>query len=123
AGRRLLAAEALDARRGGGPALWPCARRPLVPCRHAAGAGRSRACAAMNGVYSIAIDRRFADDLAAGVLAAYGGEPLALADVLILLPTRRSVRALREAFLRTTGGTPTLLPRMAPLGDLDDAEW
>ncbi|HSI00623.1 MAG TPA: double-strand break repair protein AddB, partial [Reyranella sp.] len=77
----------------------------------------------MNGVYSISIDRRFADDLAAGVLAQYGGEPLALADVLILLPTRRSVRALREAFLRASGGRPTLLPQMAPLGDLDDGEW
>jgi ATP-dependent helicase/nuclease subunit B len=77
----------------------------------------------MKGVYSIAIDRRFADELAAGVLAGYRSDPLALADVLILLPTRRSVRALREAFLRASGGTPTLLPRMAPLGDLDDGEW
>lgn len=77
----------------------------------------------MKGVYSIAIDRRFADELAAGVLAEYRSDPLALADVLILLPTRRSVRALREAFLRASGGTPTLLPRMAPLGDLDDGEW
>lgn len=77
----------------------------------------------MSGVSSIAIDRRFADALAAGVLAQHGGDPLALADVLILLPTRRSVRALREAFLRATGGKPTLLPQMAPLGDVDDGEW
>ena len=58
-----------------------------------------------------------------GVLAQYGGDPLALADVLILLPTRRSVRALREAFLRAAGGKPTILPRMAPLGDVDESEW
>ena len=77
----------------------------------------------MRGVFSIGIDRRFADELAAGVLAQHGGDPLALADVLILLPTRRSVRALREAFLRATGGKPTLLPRLAPLGDLDESEW
>lgn len=77
----------------------------------------------MKGVYSIGIDRRFADELAAGVLAAYGGDPLALADALILVPTRRSVRALREAFLRATGGKPTLLPRLAPLGDLDESDW
>jgi ATP-dependent helicase/nuclease subunit B len=77
----------------------------------------------MKSVFTIGIDRRFADELAAGVLAQHGGDPLALADVLILLPTRRSVRALREAFLRATGGKPTLLPRLAPLGDLDESEW
>jgi len=48
----------------------------------------------MKGVFTIDMDRRFADELAAGVLADYGADPLALADVLILLPTRRSVRAL-----------------------------
>ena len=58
-----------------------------------------------------------------GVLAQHGGDPLALADVLILLPTRRSVRALREAFLRAADGKPTILPRMAPLGDVDESEW
>ncbi|HTE80144.1 MAG TPA: hypothetical protein VK634_05565, partial [Reyranella sp.] len=77
----------------------------------------------MRGVYSIGIDRRFADELAAGVLAEFGRDPLALADTLILVPTRRSVRALREAFLRATNGKPTLLPRMAPLGDLDESDW
>ncbi|MBL0899736.1 MAG: hypothetical protein IBJ17_13690, partial [Reyranella sp.] len=71
----------------------------------------------MKGVFSIGMHRRFADELARGVLDAYGGDPLSLADVLILLPTRRSVRALREAFLRATDGTPTILPGMAPLGD------
>ena len=30
------------------------------------------------------------------------------------------MRSLREAFLRASNGKPTLLPRMAPLGDLDD---
>ena len=77
----------------------------------------------MKGVYSIGIDRRFSDELASGVLAEYGRDPLGLADTLILVPTRRSVRALREAFLRATGGKPTLLPRMAPLGDLDGNDW
>jgi ATP-dependent helicase/nuclease subunit B len=62
-------------------------------------------CAGMS-VFTIAIDRRFADELAMGVLAQYGGDPLALADVLILLPTRRSVRALREAFLRAAAASP-----------------
>ena len=77
----------------------------------------------MNGVFTIAVDRRFADELAAGILAEQGGDPLALADLLILLPTRRSVRALREAFLRASGGKATILPRLAPLGDVDEGEW
>ena len=77
----------------------------------------------MNGVFTIGIDHRFADELARGVLAEYGRDPLGLADVLILVPTRRSVRALREAFLRASDGKPTILPRMAPLGDVDDSEW
>lgn len=77
----------------------------------------------MRGVFTIGIDRRFADELARGVLAEHGDDPLSLADVLILLPTRRSVRALREAFLRAADGKPTILPRIAPLGDADDGEW
>jgi ATP-dependent helicase/nuclease subunit B len=76
----------------------------------------------VKGVFSIGIDRRFADELAAGVLAEYGGDPLRLADILILLPTRRSQRALSEAFLRATGGKPTLLPRFVPIGDIDESD-
>lgn len=77
----------------------------------------------MKGLFNIAIDRRFADELARGILAQSAADPLALADLLILLPTRRAVRALREAFLRASDGKPTILPRMAPLGDLDEGEW
>jgi len=77
----------------------------------------------VKGVFTIGIDRRFADELARGVLAEHAADPLALAEVLILVPTRRSVRALREAFLRAADGKPTILPRMAPLGDLDESEF
>ena len=77
----------------------------------------------MNGLFTIGIDRRFADELARGLLAQHAGDALALADTLILVPTRRSVRAVREAFLRASNGKPTLLPRLVPLGDIDDSEW
>ena len=40
---------------------------------------------------------------------------------LILLPTRRSARALAEAFLRVADGKPLLLPRITALGALDEA--
>ena len=40
---------------------------------------------------------------------------------LILLPTRRSARALVDAFLRVRDGRPMLLPRITALGALDEA--
>ena len=73
-------------------------------------------------IYTIAPDRPFVDALAAGLMARWGGggDPSALAAGLVLLPTRRACRALREAFLRLSEGRPLLLPRMVPLGDLDE---
>ena len=50
----------------------------------------------------------------------YAGNPLALADVLILLPNRRACKALADAFVRLRGMSPTLLPQMMPLGDVDE---
>jgi ATP-dependent helicase/nuclease subunit B len=64
----------------------------------------------------------FVDTLAAGLLAEAAGDPLALAGMEVLLPTRRACRSLRDAFLRASGGTPLLLPAMRPLGDLDEEE-
>ena len=54
----------------------------------------------------------FVDELARGLLAEAAGDPFQLADTLVLLPNRRSCRALREAFLRVGGGQPMLLPSM-----------
>ena len=74
----------------------------------------------MTGVFTIPPDRPFADDLAAGLLARFGTGPLDVAGVTLLLPTRRSCRAVAEAFLRAGGGRPAILPRMAPIGDVDE---
>jgi ATP-dependent helicase/nuclease subunit B len=73
-------------------------------------------------IYSISPDVPFVDTLAAGVRASAGGDPTALAAVTVLLPTRRACRALTDAFLRESGGRPLLLPRMIPLGDVDEDE-
>jgi len=73
-------------------------------------------------VHSIDAALPFADALAAGVLQRYGDAPETLADILILLPTRRAARALREAFLRQSRGKALLLPRLAPLGDVEEDE-
>ena len=47
---------------------------------------------------------------------------MTLSDVLILLPNRRAVRSLRDAFLRQAGGKSMLLPRIEPIGDVDEDE-
>ncbi len=73
-------------------------------------------------VFSIAPRLPFADTLAAGLLAEAGDDPLALASITVLLPTRRARRTLREAFLRRSAGRPMVLPRMAAIGDLDEDE-
>ncbi len=63
----------------------------------------------------------FLDVIAAEWLASAGHDPLAAADGLILLPTRRAARSLVEAFLRVTEGRALLLPRIAAIGALDEA--
>ncbi len=78
-------------------------------------------------LYTIAPERPFLAALANGLLNMATGDPLLLPRVTILLPTRRAVRALREAFLGvardgTETGAPLLLPRMRPIGDLDTDE-
>jgi ATP-dependent helicase/nuclease subunit B len=73
-------------------------------------------------VYSIPAWAPFVDTLAAGIRDIVGDAPEDLARVRVLLPTRRACRALREAFLRLGGGRPLLLPRMTPLGDMDEDE-
>ena len=67
-------------------------------------------------VYTIPAHRSFADALASGLIAAYGGDPLGLARGRILLPTNRAVRTVTEAFVRASGGG-LVLPRLIPVGD------
>lgn len=47
-------------------------------------------------------------------------DPLLLADVTIYLPTRRACRALEAVFVAHAADGVTLLPRIAPLGDVED---
>lgn len=71
-------------------------------------------------VYSISAAHPFVDTLAAGILSLTDHDPARMAAVRVLLPTRRACRSLREAFLRLSGGKPTLLPHMTPIGDIDE---
>src|SRR3546814_19092970 len=51
-------------------------------------------------VFTIPAHRAFADALAAGLLAQHGGDSMALARVLLLVPPNRASRALSSAFTR-----------------------
>lgn len=53
---------------------------------------------------------------------APGADPLALARATIYLPTRRACRLARAAFLEACGRDAVLLPRLRPLGDIDEDE-
>ena len=71
-------------------------------------------------LYSIPFSEPFARCLAQGVLTRYGGTPEILSKTLILLPSRRTCRALKSAFLEASEGKALLLPRILPLGDVDE---
>jgi ATP-dependent helicase/nuclease subunit B len=76
-------------------------------------------------LYDIPAELPFLECLAAGVLDALRDEPPeALARATILLPTRRSARGLRDAFLTAAEGRALLLPRMRALAGLstEDAD-
>lgn len=73
-------------------------------------------------VLNIPAGYSFADSLARGLLERAAGDPLALADYLVLLPSRRACRTLRDAFLRLSGGQAIVLPRLMPVGDVDAEE-
>src|SRR4029453_11945803 len=78
----------------------------------------------------------FAEDLARGLFEALSPlGPEALADAVVLTPTRRGARALADAFVKAAGGRAwahasakaaggraVLPPQMRPLGDLEAGE-
>lgn len=73
-------------------------------------------------LYNIPAGLPFADCLAEGVLHLYGNRPDILAKTTIFLPSKRGIRALREAFYRRRSGKLMLLPSLRALGDGLDAE-
>jgi len=69
---------------------------------------------------NIPAETPFVNVLARWILKQYGQEPAELTRILVLLPNRRACRSLREAFLECTGGKPILLPRIQPIGDIEE---
>ena len=52
----------------------------------------------------------------------FDGDPLALADATIYVPTRRAARALRGVFVDLLGRRSAILPTVRPLGEFDEDE-
>ena len=50
------------------------------------------------------------------------GDPLALASATLYLPTRRACRLARDTFLEVMKGDAAILPRIVPIGDVDEDE-
>lgn len=78
-------------------------------------------------VYSIAAGEAFTDVLARGIVDRYGVREnwQSLADIRILVPTRRAVQSVHDAFrhlARSSGQEAVLLPKVQPLGDVDEEE-
>ncbi len=77
--------------------------------------------AAVQSVFTIPPGVPFARSLSEGVIAENDGDPLRLAETLILVPSRRAVRALNESFAAALGGSGQL-PRIEALGDVDEED-
>lgn len=73
-------------------------------------------------VLNIPANVSFIDTLAKELFQRHGRDHEELGRVTILTTTRRAARALQTAFLRESAGRPLLLPRMQPIGDVDEDE-
>ena len=71
-------------------------------------------------VFTIPVGTPFLDRLAAGVWRQAGRDPLALTDVVLLLPTRRATRSAADTFLRLGDGQPMLLPQLRTIADVEE---
>lgn len=65
-------------------------------------------------IYNIPAGASFFDTMARWVLQQED-----IVNSLIILPSRRSCNALRDAFLRATNGTPIILPQIFPIHSID----
>lgn len=79
-------------------------------------------------LFSIPAGAPFLDVLAQAMLDGRFGpvhdpaDPAAMARATLYLPTRRAARAFTAILAEKLGGKPLLLPRIVPLGDVDEAE-
>jgi ATP-dependent helicase/nuclease subunit B len=72
-------------------------------------------------LYTVPPAESLAQNLARWMLEKWGNSPEILPRCLIFVPSRRSVRTLREAFLRESEGEGLLLPQILAAGDISES--
>lgn len=70
-------------------------------------------------IYSVGLSDDFADKLTEFVLSAAKDDYFKLAQIQIILPTKRACRTVKEAFLRASDGHSLLLPKLTALYELE----
>ena len=75
-----------------------------------------------NNVWTINHTEDFLKSLALGLLNEFKGDNHALAKTTILLPTKRSVKSIKNIFLNYTDKHAVLLPKIIPLDELGENE-
>ena len=73
-------------------------------------------------IYNIPSHLCFVDTLADYIVQSHDGNDVDMSDTLVLLPTRRAITALQDAFVRMADGKPVILPRLSSLGEVDEDE-
>ena len=76
----------------------------------------------MGKIFNVSSSNCFVEVLAKKLLDDYQDRLLELSKVLILLPNRRAQRSLSDAFVKLKGMSPTLLPQMRAIGDINEDE-
>ena len=73
-------------------------------------------------IFNIPADQPFFPNFIKGLFDRFGNDPQHFADMIIVLPTRRACRSLREHFYEYVKNKSIILPKMMPLGDLTGSE-
>lgn len=76
----------------------------------------------MAGVYNIPSGYSFLESFALGLLKMGEQDPFGLSQMEVYLPTRRACIEVQRAMLRQGPGKCFLLPKLTPLGDLDEED-
>lgn len=73
----------------------------------------------MSSVYNIPLGKPFLRQLATGIIVRFGDQPMAMGEVVVLLPTRRGCLSLKEIFQEKAREKALILPRIYALADLE----
>ena len=75
-----------------------------------------------SNVYTVQPYQSFLDMIARGVLDQNTGDPLQLADTIILVPNRETGFALRQAFIEQMQGRPNIMPQIEVPEEMDEEQ-